>query len=94
VQLVRPALLARLEALRSIRGKPITIVSGYRCPPHNKAIGGASNSQHMYAAAADIPSGLATLEEARRCGFTGVGTKGSWVVHVDVRDGGFTHWVY
>jgi hypothetical protein len=45
-------------------------------------------------AAADIPAGVASLEDAERVGFIGVGTKGDWAVHVDVRDGPFTHWTY
>lgn len=94
VALVRPRLLACLEVLRAHVGGPVRIVSGYRCPPHNAQVGGAENSQHMYGAAADLPEGLADLSQARAAGFTGVGTKGSWVVHVDVRDGAFTHWTY
>jgi zinc D-Ala-D-Ala carboxypeptidase len=95
VALVRPRLQERLETLRHLIGdKPIRIVSGYRCPVHNKAVGGAPDSQHMYAAAADIPSGLVKFAQAMRAGFTGIGTKGDWVVHVDVRDGALRHWTY
>ena len=86
--------MERLEVLRQEVGRPIPIESGYRCPPHNAAVGGAHDSQHMYAAAADIPLGIATLAQAQRAGFTGVGTQGAWVRHVDVRDGPFTHWTY
>jgi uncharacterized protein YcbK (DUF882 family) len=91
---VRPLLLGRLEALRALRNQPIRIVSGYRCPVHNHAVGGAKDSQHVYGAAADIPPGIATLADAERVGFSGVGTKDRWAVHVDVRDGRFTHWTY
>jgi uncharacterized protein YcbK (DUF882 family) len=91
---VRPRLLEALEKLRAMRGRPIRVVSGYRCPQHNAAVGGARNSQHVYAAAADIPRGSCTNAEAVRAGFTGIGTKDGLPVHVDVRDGQLTTWVY
>lgn len=80
--------------LRYAIKRPIPIRSGYRCPVHNRQVGGAEDSQHVYAAAADIPAGLATLSVAREVGFTGVGRRGRWAVHVDVRDGGFVTWEY
>lgn len=47
-----------LEEVRSHFGHPtITINSGYRPPGVNAAVGGASNSQHLYGAAADIVVG-------------------------------------
>jgi len=36
-----------LEPLRLFHGNPITILSGYRSPEVNEAIGGSSASQHM-----------------------------------------------
>jgi hypothetical protein len=48
----------------------------------------------MYAAAADIPERLATVHDAEFAGFTGIGRKGIWAVHVDVRDGGAARWSY
>ncbi|GAQ18045.1 peptidase M15 [Oceanobacillus picturae] len=48
-------LLLKLETLRYQCGnKPMRINSGYRTKSHNKAVGGASNSQHMYGRAADV----------------------------------------
>jgi len=90
---VRPLLVARLEVARARIGRPIPIASGYRCPVHNIAVGGAADSQHMYGSAADIPSGLLRASVARDI-FVGVGTKGDWAVHVDVRDGEKAHWTY
>jgi uncharacterized protein YcbK (DUF882 family) len=75
-------------------GAPLVIVSGYRCPPHNRTVGGAPDSQHMYGAAADLELGVATADQARRAGFTGIGTNGNFATHVDVRDGGFQTWTY
>lgn len=43
-----------LEPLRERLGKPIRILSGFRCPELNAGIGGASNSQHVEGKAADI----------------------------------------
>jgi uncharacterized protein YcbK (DUF882 family) len=95
VIVVRQLLLERLEKLRAIAGgHPIRIIDGYRCPPHNRAVGGAPNSQHMYGAAADIPSGIASPAQVMRAGFTGLGIKNGWVIHVDVRDGPVTTWHY
>lgn len=39
-------LLAVLEGLRGLIGRPIHITSGYRCPRHNAAVGGVSPSEH------------------------------------------------
>jgi zinc D-Ala-D-Ala carboxypeptidase len=93
VAIVRQLLITRLEALRSVIRRAVPIVSGYRCPVHNPVAGGAANSQHMYGAAADLPSGLVPVELAERM-FVGVGHKGGWAIHVDVRDGARTTWAY
>ena len=45
-----------LDPLREKWGAPIKVSSGYRCPALNRAIGGATNSQHMKGEAADITS--------------------------------------
>ena len=45
-----------LDPLRLAWGRPIKVSSGYRCPKLNKAVGGASQSQHIYGQAADIHS--------------------------------------
>ena len=34
--------------------KPIIIISGYRCPAHNKDVKGVPKSQHLIGRAADI----------------------------------------
>lgn len=43
-----------LEPLREFMNEPIVISSGYRCPKLNKAVGGATNSQHLSGQACDI----------------------------------------
>jgi len=83
-----------LEMVRRSAGRPIPILSGYRCPVHNHAVGGADDSQHVYGTAADIPSGIVTPPQAFTLGARGVGSKGGWAVHLDVRRGGRAQWVY
>lgn len=78
----------RLEAYRANVGTPIRIVSGCRCPRHNKAVGGATNSQHLFGTASDI-QGLVTLAQRRQMRlFAGLGFQQSTgkVIHVDSRD--------
>lgn len=40
--------------IRTAWGKPLKISSGYRCPAHNKAIGGSYLSVHMFGLALDL----------------------------------------
>lgn len=84
---VSPALVEALERLRSAVRRPVYIVSGYRCRLHNAAVGGAPRSMHLYGKAADLSTTLATVAQALAAGFTGVGHRRGWAVHVDVRDG-------
>ena len=46
--------LKNLQVLRDHVGKPCKIISGYRSPERNKAVGGATKSQHMEGNAVDI----------------------------------------
>lgn len=43
-----------LQPLRDAVGHSIQVTSGYRSPKVNKAVGGATNSDHLYGMAADI----------------------------------------
>ena len=69
-----PVLVRRLEAVREQWGKPMIITSGYRCPSHNREVGGAPRSFHMVGQAADVMVPLseqpAVEAFARRGGFT------------------------
>ena len=49
-----PRLISTLQRIRDYTGQPVTINSGYRCPTHNRNVGGATNSQHLLGAAADF----------------------------------------
>jgi len=87
-------LARKLQMLRRLTGKPITISSGNRCPGHNRDVGGSSSSYHLNTkgrAADIIVTGMSPAQMARlaqETGFTGIGrydgTAGRFV-HVDVR---------
>jgi hypothetical protein len=85
--LVEHALQEALERLRAAIKHPIRIVSGYRCPVHNREVGGARHSLHMLGMAADIEAGLARPADARAAGFRGIGVRDGWAIHLDVRAG-------
>ena len=86
---IHPELVRRLQIARDRIGRPIVITSGYRCPEHNRAVGGASNSQHLYGTAADVKCPGLTVQELYNVleplfPDGGVG-RYSGHVHVDVR---------
>lgn len=83
-------LIIKLERLRHELGdRPVTITSGYRTPAHNKLVGGASNSQHLYGRASDIKvkgvSPSKVYEVADRIFAKGGVGKYPTFVHVDTR---------
>jgi zinc D-Ala-D-Ala carboxypeptidase len=43
-----------MEQVRTILGVPITISSGFRCPEVNAAVGGVSDSAHLFGCACDF----------------------------------------
>lgn len=48
-------LLAKLETMRAMLGRPIFISSGTRCEDHNLKVGGKKSSAHLTGEAVDIP---------------------------------------
>jgi uncharacterized protein YcbK (DUF882 family) len=79
-------LVAHLEALRCIAGSnPLRIVSGYRTPEHNAAVGGARRSRHMVGDAVDLEYGAVRVTHAEQAGFTGIGSRNIYATHVDLR---------
>ena len=87
-------LASNLQVLRENVGASIKINSSYRTPSNNKSIGGAKNSQHLTASAADIvisglsPIGVKNLLEALiskgKMTQGGIGLYNSFV-HYDIR---------
>lgn len=85
-------LVRLLEKIREHFNAPVTISSGIRCKAHNSspAVGGATNSQHLYGTAADIkvkgvdPAKVVAYAETLLSGTGGIGTYNTFT-HVDVR---------
>lgn len=77
-----------LQEVRDHFKKSVTINSGFRCKVHNKAVGGASKSNHLKGTAADIVvSGVEPKEVAKfleSIGVLGIGLY-PWGCHVDTR---------
>lgn len=86
-------LVEYVQKIRDHFDMPVIINSGYRCPTHNKRIGGATNSYHARGMAADIVvKGIAPAEVAKYAesiGIKGIGLyeteKDGYFVHVDAR---------
>ena len=71
-------------------GQPISVVSAYRDPDKNQAVGGAKGSQHLHGNAYDINTSdysyedrLRLADAAKAAGFTGFGFYGN-NMHLDV----------
>lgn len=79
------------DAIRERLGVPVGVNSGVRCKNHNAAVGGVSNSQHVYGTAADLgkPSCVTVAEMAAIAedvmGNTGGIGIYSWGIHIDSR---------
>ena len=88
-------LIEILEVTREAVGEPIYITSGYRCPEHNRACGGASQSFHMTGKAADVycdSLSVYELKETLKAAMDSLGIQGGLqeypsqgFVHVDTR---------
>lgn len=82
------ALIDRLNQLRSEIETSLTVNSGYRCPAHNKSVGGAAHSLHVEGMAVDIsttePEFQSRFVELAKPIFGGVIVYSRWV-HVDTR---------
>jgi hypothetical protein len=58
----------RLELVRAHYGKPIRVLSCYRSPAVNAAVGGSKTSAHRFGLAADFEvEGVANIDVARWC---------------------------
>lgn len=85
---IDPLLVAFLQKIRDRFNAPVVINSAYRCAVHNKAVGGAKNSKHLYGSAADIVvNGVKPVEVAKYAesiGVLGIGLYENFV-HIDTR---------
>ena len=85
-----PDFMARLQKLRSVYGKAMTITSGYRHPSHPIEAAKLSPGAHSTGRAADIAvqgaDAVRLLHLALQCGFTGIGIQqkgGGRFIHLD-----------
>ena len=85
-------LALELDKIRDEWGCPILVNSCYRPPAVNRAVGGASNSQHLYGRAVDIrpvnPGSLSKFQgwlDQGWFGALGYGAKKGFV-HLDMRN--------
>ncbi len=90
-------LLKRLQAIRKETGRPVVVNSGYRCPTHNKKVGGAADSQHIHGKAADVViQGLSIADQRKvwekHFANGGIGYANTYT-HVDTR-GQKARWTY
>ena len=87
--LIDEQLVKYVQQIRDHFGKSITITSGYRCPVHNRNVGGATGSRHAKGQAADIVvHGVSSREVAKYA--ESIGIKGIGLYET-ARDGYFTH---
>lgn len=89
-------ILAReFEAIRTVCGHPLVVLSGYRTTSHNRKVGGARHSQHLEGRALDLrpPAGWTAIQlgavvkgrAAEQSHIRGIGVYPGFV-HIDVRD--------
>ena len=92
---MQPDFLQKLQALRSVYGRPMRVTSGYRCPEHPIEAKKVKPGAHASGCACDIGIDGADahrlLKLAFAAGFTGIGVqqKGSGrFIHLDTLEGG------
>lgn len=97
--LISSELVDKLESLyTALNCSKIIVTSGYRCPEHDKAVGGTSSGQHTKGTAADVCcygqdgqpiSSKTVCCKAQDLGFGGIAniTSSYQYTHLDVRTG-------
>lgn len=78
-----------LEEKREMLGKPLVLLSGFRCTAHNSSVGGKPGSQHLQGKAADIRLKDHDITDENYLSFfkdaDGLGIYKGRFLHVDVR---------
>ena len=99
-QEMKPEFMGRLQALRDVYKRPMTITSGYRCFDHPVEKAKAEPGMHSTGLACDVGVQGADAHEllrlAMHLGFTGVGVQqkgGGRFIHLDLRSAP-TVWSY
>ena len=87
VATVDARLVTVLQRMRTRVGRPLVIVSGYRCAVQNRRVGGIPGSQHRQGRAADVPGDYGDVMAWRAAGAIGIGVRRGRVIHVDVTPG-------
>lgn len=83
---VRRELLRAMEQIRNHFGKAFVPLSVYRDPAHNRRVGGASNSMHVYGLAFDPGSLYVDVDDVVALNiFSGVGNRRGLFAHGDLR---------
>ena len=92
--------MVKVDRLREACGFPFVVTSAYRCPEHNKAVGGAARSKHTQGKAIDVAlsgeQAWQVIANARRAGINGIGVSQSGAgrfIHLDDRPS-FAMWSY
>jgi uncharacterized protein YcbK (DUF882 family) len=92
-------LVRALQLLRDQLGKPVRVISGCRCPSHNREAGGGTYSQHLLGMAADVAVAGIPIRQVCQAAmqipaFKGFGLdEQRGMLHLDVRED-LAHWVY
>ena len=87
IEQMDPELLSMLDKAREIAGIPFVLSSAFRCPEHNRTVGGVSNSAHVRGYAVDIRcvdshSRFTMLQALLKAGFRRIELAPTWI-HVD-----------
>jgi uncharacterized protein YcbK (DUF882 family) len=84
-------LFLKLDDLRGKLNLPLVVTSGFRCPKHNKEVGGKPNSYHLVGKAVDISTeGMNDFQRHQFLSlvkerFKGIGI-GHTFIHMDLRE--------
>jgi len=86
-------LLDGLERLRQLAGTTVIVHAGYRCPRHNREVGGVQRSEHLEGLAADVSLPGLSLQrmyefalEVPQFAEGAIGVYDGNFLHVDVRE--------